>query len=301
MMENSKIEWTTHTFNPWIGCTKVSPGCQHCYAESLMGIRYGRVKWGPQGTRMRTSDANWRKPLIWNRNAREAGRRDRVFCASLADAFEDRPGLEEWRVSLLYMILSTPHLDWLLLTKRPENVLGMVPGHWKTQVAGEWPGNLWIGASVENQEMADKRISQLLGIPAPVRFLSCEPLIGPVDLTWYMAPQFAADDPRHYPWRNGVEWVIAGGESGPHARPMHPDWARSLRDQCQAAGVPFFFKQWGEWAPVHELRARDTPRAIWHNFDPDVSVCRVGKSISGRLLDGRTWDEAPDPVRISGE
>jgi protein gp37 len=133
MAENSNIEWTHHTFNPWIGCTKVSDGCKNCYAENLMDKRYGRVKWGPQGTRVRTSEANWKKPLKWNREAEAKGERHRVFCASLADVFEDKPDqpeMEQWRLELLELIIKTPYLDWLLLTKRPENVRGMVYGDW---------------------------------------------------------------------------------------------------------------------------------------------------------------------------
>ena len=180
-MENSKIEWCHHTFNPWIGCAKVSQGCANCYAEELMDTRYGRANWGVDGTRVRTSDAYWRKPLAWNRKARIEGVRYRVFCASLADVFEDREDLEEWRDDLFNLISATPNLDWLLLTKRPENVnriVGESRGdcYWIEESAGKGNGNIWIGTSVENQEQADKRIPELLKIPARVRFLSMEPL-----------------------------------------------------------------------------------------------------------------------------
>lgn len=262
MAENSAIEWTDHTFNPWIGCTKVSTGCSRCYAETLMDKRYGRVKWGPRGTRVRTSTANWRKPLTWNRKAKQEGRRYRVFCASLADVFEDRPELYPWREDLFGLICDTPHLDWLLLTKRPENVdemfldiVGPVRLGWE-----DFP-NIWIGTSVENQEQADKRIPELLKAPAPVRFLSCEPLLGGVDLGLYLYPFFAADDPRHCPHRNGIDWVIVGGESGRGKRPFNPDWARSIRDQCQAAGVPFFMKQIDKVQPIpDDLMIRQFPQ-----------------------------------------
>ena len=288
MGEFSKIEWCTHTFNPWIGCAKVSDGCKFCYAETLMDTRYGRVEWGVNGTRVRTSDANWRKPLAWNRAAEKAGRRVRVFCASLADVFEDRPELVAWRQDLYDLIEATPHLDWLLLTKRPENVMGLdsVPVFAALD-------NVWIGTSVEDQAAADERIPHLLWIPARVRFLSMEPLLGPVDIGRFLGESYSAI------------WVIVGGESGPKARPMHPAWVRSIRDQCVEAGVPFLFKQWGEYVPTatlgHEPRCyvnaldgcvADEDTAIadggsWTGMD------RVGKHAAGRMLDGREWNEFP--------
>lgn len=262
-MENSKIEWTDHTFNPWIGCTKVSDGCKHCYAETLMDKRYGRVQWGPQGKRIRTSAANWKKPLKWNREAAAAGQRARVFCASLADVFEDKPEVYTWREELFGLICDTPHLDWLLLTKRPENVDDMF-SEIVAPVRLGWEDfpNIWIGTSVENQKQADKRIPALLRIPAAVRFLSMEPLLGPVYLTSLMNDGlcslgtgyvnclkgfcFDASYDGYYDIGdrvNKINWVIVGGESGVDARPMDVEWARSIRDQCREAGVPFFMKQ----------------------------------------------------------
>lgn len=281
MAENSKIEWTDHTFNPWIGCQKVSPGCDHCYAEGW-SKRSGHVEWGPHGARRRTSAANWRKPLAWDKAAREAGRRARVFCASLADVFDNHASiLPEWRADLWRLIAATPHLDWLMLTKRPQNIGKMLPHAWN----GGWP-NVWLGTTVENQTEAHRRIPHLLSVPAAVRFLSVEPMLGPVDLTeWFWGreepcPGCSKDidcDCGHLPRHmlgeeDDLSWVICGGESGPGARPMNWDWARSLRDQCQAAGVPFFFKQWGEW---------------------ENGLLKVGKKHAGRILDGRTWDEVP--------
>lgn len=259
MAENSKIEWTDHTFNPWSGCQRVSPGCQHCYAETMakrnpqtLGV------WGPTGTRVRTSAANWRKPLLWNKQAQAGGRRFRVFCASMADVFERRDELIPWRAELMVLIQSTPNLDWLLLTKRPENILDMVPWTWHmnrpnmitndlVSGGGAWPSNVWIGTSVENQEQAQKRIPELLKVPAAVRFLSCEPLLGPVNLE--LIPDALYDAGMPFEWNKlngderGIKWVIAGAESGHGARPMSIDWVRGLRNQCQGAGVPFFFKQ----------------------------------------------------------
>lgn len=278
MTKNSKIEWTDHTFNPWIGCAKISDGCKNCYAEAMMDKRYGKVKWGVQGKRIRTSAANWKKPLEWNRQAEHEGRRYRVFCASLADVFEHKPDqhkeMEQWRFDLFRLIDDTPKLDWLLLTKRPENVMDMLRHDWADQL----PSNVWIGTSVENQERADKRIPELLKIPAAVRFLSIEPLLGEVDLI-----------SSHFGLLPGIHWVIVGGESGANARPMHPDWVRSIRAQCQAAGVPFFFKQWGEWFPCF-----DSTVSSQYLFSDGERVARIGKKAAGRLLDGREWNELPN-------
>src|ERR1017187_9307783 len=173
-MENSKIGWTDHTFNGWIGCEKVSSGCANCYAKTLMADRYGRVVWGRCGTRVRTSDANWRMPVRWNKNAEALGIRHRVFAASLADVFEDRDQLIPWRDELHELIRMTRNLDWLLLTKRPEVAADYYKSH-------ALPANVWIGTSVENQATADLRIPILSSIPARVCFLSCEPLLEEID------------------------------------------------------------------------------------------------------------------------
>lgn len=221
-MENSKIEWTDHTFNPWIGCKKVSLGCQYCYAEA-MSNRYGWAAWG-NGTRKRTSEANWRKPFAWNRKAQQEGQRKRVFCASLADVFEDNDQIIDWRLDLFEIIAKTPWLDWLLLTKRPE-----VAARFFRRRDDLLFDNVWMGASVENQQ-AVERAHKLHAIDARILFYSCEPLLEAVDL-----------DLTYYP----TDWVIVGGESGPGCRPFNPDWARSIRDECAVAGIPFFMKQLG--------------------------------------------------------
>lgn len=239
-MENSKIQWTDHTFNPWMGCTKVSAGCKHCYAEALMDRRLGRVEWGPTGTRVRTGHANWRKPVKWAVDACMADRRDRVFCASLADVFELHESIEaEWRLDLWALVESTKELDWLLLTKRPENVGQLVPLQW--HVNG-FPRNVWIGTTVEDQDAADQRIPLLKQYPASVRFLSCEPLVGPVFLGDHL---------------DGIDWVIVGGESGPEARVSDPSWFGSLIGECEERGVPVFVKQLGtRWAAELKLDDR---------------------------------------------
>jgi protein gp37 len=294
-MENSKIQWCDHTFNPWIGCSKVSPGCLHCYAETLMDTRYGRVRWGAGNPRIRTAASTWRNPISWNRKAEmveemwneglcgdtEKPRRPRVFCASLADWLDPQVPAE-WLADLLELINKTPFLDWLLLTKRPQNWEDRLAEaseflHPEGNIASCWlsgqsnpeliPENVWIGATVEDQRRAEERIPQVLGIPARVHFLSCEPLL-----------QFLCID--HWlPQRIGggkIDWVICGGESGPGARPMELEWAQSLRDQCRYLSVPFLFKQWGEWAPIegHFLKL-------------------VGKHAAGRLLDGVDHNEFP--------
>lgn len=303
---NSKIEWTDHSFNPWTGCTKVSPGCDHCYAEGW-AKRSGTVRWGAGEQRRRTTPQNWRQPLKWNAQAEafaeQHGRRQRVFCASLADVFDNAVD-PQWRTDLFELILATPNLDWLLLTKRIGNVGNMLPVPFDFD--RHYP-NVWIGATVVNQAEADRDILKLLATPARVRFLSIEPMLGPIHVGAYLSrtnmpglrlmPGFVDSLP-------GVDWVIAGGESGPGARPMHPNWARILRDQCNAAGVPFFFKQWGEWVPVcFDGEGYLEPEA---GCDPAVGVsvyrvvtiehqhfARVGKKAAGRLLDGVEWNEVP--------
>ncbi len=246
-MENSKIEWTDHTFNPVIGCMKVSAGCTHCYAEALMDKRYGRAQWGPNTRRVRTSSSNWKKPIQWNATAKATGRRAKVFCASLSDVFEDHPDWVQPRNDLFNLIAETPHLDWLLLTKRPENINRMVADYAGDCAWLAWNGvyprtNIWIGTSVENQEQAEKRIPHLLNVEAPVKFLSCEPLLGPLNLEDLA---YEAAGPAWAGYNKLVDWIIVGGESGQKARSLQLEWARSLRDQCQAAGTAFFMKQLG--------------------------------------------------------
>jgi protein gp37 len=234
MGELSKIEWCDHTFNPWIGCQKVSPGCDHCYAEAMMDHRYGKVQWGPHGERKRTSEANWRKPRQW---AKKANGRQKVFCASLADWLDNRVP-EQWREDLAVEIDETPGLDWLLLTKRIENWRKLAPWH-----DDDIPPNVWIGVTAEDQEHYDKRWAVLRQIPARVRFISYEPAIGPLRLN------------------NSIpDWIICGGESGPGAREMDPQWARDLRNDCARGSVPFFMKQMTGKKPIpDDLMVRQFP------------------------------------------
>jgi protein gp37 len=257
--ENSKIEWTDATWNPWEGCQKVGPGCDHCYAETR-NARFGggtAVNWGPGAPRRRTSTANWKKPLQWNaahaKFFAEHGRRRRrrVFCASLADVFDNAVD-PQWRTDLVALVAATPNLDWLLLTKRVGNVRSMVPPGWLEP--GGWPTHVRIGITVVEQSEADRDIPKLLALGCPT-FLSMEPLLGPIDLSAIDIDGHQETLPLGAGWLGRLEmghtegsridWVIVGGESGHGARPMHPAWVRSLRDQCKAAGVPFLFQAMG--------------------------------------------------------
>ncbi|MBT9516741.1 MAG: phage Gp37/Gp68 family protein [Methyloversatilis discipulorum] len=368
MAERSNIEWCDVTFNPWIGCTKVSPACDHCYAERDFDLRRHVVQWGAGQARKRTGDDNWKKPGKWNAKPffqcedcghrsdgekwREVGpnmgltdsgyacprcnsrsmneARRRVFCASLADVFDNEVD-PQWRADLFRLIEASPNLDWLLLTKRIGNVRSMAPVSWlggpvqhgpdPCNIHGGWPANVWLGATICNQAEADRDIPKLLDVPAAVRFVSIEPMLGPVDLTDivvrhgggtedHFSALYDADDDEA-DTASYIDWVIVGGESGPHARPMHPEWARDLRDQCAAAGVPFLFKQWGEFsaAPPASVKPGErwpaTSRLVpvsgntyaWENFRAlearDLWMHRIGKKAAGRLLDGRTHDAFP--------
>ncbi len=269
MAKNSRIEWTKHTFNPWWGCVKVSPACKHCYAESW-AKRVGSAVWGVNAERRFFGEKHWAEPLQWNAAALAVGERDRVFCASMADVFEDRADLAWWRERLWHLIGQTPSLDWLLLTKRPELVGSMVP--W----SGDWPANVWIGTTVEDQQRADERLPHLAKLPAAVRFISAEPLLGPLSISEWLDVS--------------LDWVITGGESGPKARPSSPTWFRDLLNQCMATDVAFHFKQWGDWAPGQGI---NLAKARASQADDGTTMLRVGKKVAGRALDGEIWDGLP--------
>lgn len=250
MARTSGIEWTDATFNPWWGCERVSPACARCYAEHL-AKRWGHEVWGGATPRRFLSEQHWRAPLKWNRESAAAGVLLKVFCASMADVFEDRADLNPWRDRLWDLIEETPWLAWQLLTKRPENVGAMAP--WV-----EWPANVWLGVSVENMRFTN-RVDVLREIPAAVRFVSAEPL-----LSTLFGPAVRNRRPLDL---EGVDWLIAGGESGAGARPTEESWLRELRDACHDGGVAFFLKQLGGW--------------------PDK---RGGEKA---ILDGRRWHELP--------
>lgn len=294
MAENTKIEWADHTFNPWIGCMKVGPGCDHCYAETwdARGLQRQPGRWGPEAARTRTGVANWNKPRAWNRAAIAEGRRARVFSASLADIFDNHASISEtWRHDLASLIVATPHLDWLLLTKRIGNAAGML----RRMFPGGVPRNIWLGATIVDQKEADRDIEKLRQTKADldlsVAFLSMEPLLGPVDL----GPVLSCPGP-------SIDWIIVGGETGSGARPMNAGWVRQIRDQCEKRNVPFLFKQWGNWLPHGEIDAMgrvnstaptETP-GIWHEFpDGGGFAMRLDKTLAGRFIDGHTHDGFP--------
>lgn len=326
MGEISKIEWTDATFNPWWGCARVSPACRFCYADRD-AKRWGHDLWRRNGIRRPMSEGYWQKPLAWNRKAEKAGVSLKVFCASMADVFEDHPQVGPWRDRLFDLIEATPWLTWQLLTKRPENVAAMVPTAW----ADRWPRNIWLGVSAENQRFADERIPVLAELDGPsVRFLSCEPLLGDLDLSNYLpyrcqtclgenlveyvpgaGPDYCDDCIGGF--NDKISWVIGGGESGPKARVTHPAWFRNLRDQCDQADVAFLFKQFGEYSPYAPTIADgvsgwDRPPTAWVCLEtgktvrteadvPDLGdwqgMWRVGKKAAGRILDGDDHSEFP--------
>jgi protein gp37 len=345
MVADSKIEWTRHTFNPWIGCTKASRGCEHCYAERF-GARMG-VKWGAGAARRMTSESTWKDPLKWNRQALLEQKPALVFCASLTDVFEefegpiethrgrvmynsrtgefstdvprlndpdDRPACQDDLHTKLFRIIeNTPNLRWLLLTKRPENVLSTIEWCLDTNAESWLKGNdhVAIGASIEDQPSADKRIPELLKIPASMLFVSVEPLLGPITLNYIQFNREVEIDALngthgfirpHREINPKLDWVIAGGESGPQARPAHPDWFRSLYYQCQASNVPFFFKSWGEWAPVKKEgdtltltgTCNFTDKPKWHEFQDGQVMAKIGKRASGASIDGKEYMQRPE-------
>jgi|SRR3990172_65654 len=281
----TKIRWTDHTLDFWWGCLKVSPGCEHCYAETF-SKHVGRNIWGPSQTteRWRTKSP-WLDCLKWDKKARRDGIRRKVFCQSMSDFFEDHPQVTSWRWHALRILEGFTSLDVQLLTKRIENVTQMVPDSWLEN----WPSHILIGTSVENQEYADKRIHELLKIPAAVRFLSAEPLLGPIRL------------PDSFLSLGKKTWVIVGGESGPNARPMHPQWVRNLRDQCIVAGVPYFFKRWGMERPMAKSDWDDPvckPHDIIQRHGWPSMRRFHSKGTAGYLLDGREWSQFPDTMEV---
>lgn len=292
-MSDTKIEWATKVWNPLRGCSKVSEGCRNCYAIRV-AHRFGGVGMPYEGlTQVGTGGPNWtgkiklapdmlNHPLDWKKP-------QRVFVNSMSDLFHPEVPFEFIEEVFETMALAKQH-TFQILTKRPGRMLDFFK---RCVYNVHFPGNdplrnVWVGVSVEDQKAADERIPLLLQAPAAVRFLSCEPLLGQLDLTRIHSG----------PNEETIDWMIVGGESGPGARPMHPDWTRSLRDQCTSAGVPFFFKQWGEWLPVHSDRpswSYSSPESKCQTID-GTRFYRIGKKAAGRLLDGRTWDEFPKKV-----
>ncbi|MGS1053384.1 phage Gp37/Gp68 family protein [Burkholderia glumae] len=294
MSQVTSIGWTDSTFNAWEGCTAVSPGCANCYAERR-NRRFGggtATNWGPGAPRRRTAASTWAAPKRWNRGHAKFfalhGRRRCVFCSSLSDVFDNEVPAE-WRRDLADLIIATPNLDWQLLTKRIGNADAMLADMFPLGI----PENVWIGATVVDQAEADRDIPKLLTIRASVRFLSIEPMLGHINLRRHLAwpNHYGLELPQLDRHRVGIDWVIAGGESGLLARSVHPGWIRSLRDQCAAAGIPFFFKQWGEWRPAPEIIS--AAGSMFHCFADGVWMQRVGARDAGNLLDGIRHEAFP--------
>lgn len=299
-MGTSKIEWTEATWNPVTGCTPISEGCEHCYAKRMATRLRGRCGY-PAGAPflVKVRPDRYNEPFGWRKSKK-------IFVCSMGDLFhEDVPF--PWINEVFSVIQRCTHHRFMVLTKRPERMRNYISK--VLQVRG-WPEsdipfpNVWMGITAETQRRADERIPVLLEIPAARRFVSVEPMLGPVDLSQWLGRS------------GGLDWVICGGETGPGARPVHPDWVRSLRDQCQIAGVPFFFKSWGEWREANmDLPVRGTKFGCFmgDTFVPDygnifpqrypehINMARIGKSNAGRILDGRTWDEEPEDVNVSKE
>jgi len=311
MSDGTKIEWTDATWNPITGCSVVSAGCKHCYAMKLAGTRMRNepsragltvdTAAGPVWNGQVRFNRQWlEQPLRWSRPRR-------IFVCAHGDLFHENVPYK-WIDEVFGIMSMAPQHTFQVLTKRPQRMADLLPklaGRHAPSDGSRWPlPNVWLGVSVENQATADERIPYLLRTPAAVRFLSCEPLLGDLRL-WKLgvldfdedsvgAEVYPLSGTRAIPdcdWKGTrIDWVIAGGESGPHARPMHPDWARSLRDQCADSGVPFFFKQWGEFVSVSEVEGPGRH----HQFDDGATVRRTGKKLAGRTLDGVEHNAMPE-------
>lgn len=304
-MKDTKISWSHHTFNPWVGCQKKGPGCDNCYAESW-AKRSGRVQWGPHAERSLTSKDIWDQPKKWDAEAARLGIRYRVFCASLADVF-DNAVPPEWRARLFELIRRTPNLDWLLLTKRIGNANQMIQqavadldiGYSVPFAAWPWP-NVWIGATVCNQEEARRDLPKLSRIEAVVRFVSYEPALGELDL---FESVMTINGPRQL--IEGLDWVIAGGESGPRARPMDVAWARLVREQCDRVGVAFHMKQLGSqprgWCAARQHISREESATLdddYCDFDEAHEGRCAGRCLQAADRNGRDDAEWPPELRV---
>jgi protein gp37 len=348
MAENSGIEWTDHSFAPWFGCTKISPACDGCYAEAMMDGRWGKAKWGAREPRVRAAESTWKQVRTWDRRAARDGTKPFVFCSHLSDVF-DNAVPAEWRRDLFDLMRETPNLIYLVLTKRPINIARM------SAAAGGLPANVAIGTTAEDQKRANTHVMDLLeasvqlwraGTKPLFRFVSVEPMLGPVDLTnladsedaeyrtdaligqvWIKAGtnEFPGTgcirgDRDYVSLCHDINWVIVGGETdqGDHkARPMNPEWVRSLRDQCAESNIPFFFKQWGQWGPGENIgpatgaqtgaffysdgtwsETRFSLEAIEGlHIDDEPDVWRARKKATGRMLDGVIHGQRPELKR----
>lgn len=293
MADKSKIEWTDATWNPVSGCSKVSEGCRFCYAERMsQRFGYTRLPWTNKNApkNVKLHEDRLEQPLRWQRPRR-------VFVNSMSDLFHEQVP-NDFLIAVFRVMLHAPQHTFQILTKHPFRMLEFCTWYYASRNLYEIPKNIWLGVSCEDQETAYERIPLLLKTPAAIRFISAEPLLGNIDLK----PESL----------NMLDWVIAGGESGPKARPSHMNWFRSLRDQCVAAKVPFFFKQFGEWGSTETLAVFKNSKlaVVFDNGEPPIyrnprdnflypydkgsTMIRVGKKVAGRMLDGRTWEEYPE-------
>jgi protein gp37 len=316
--ERTNIEWADASWNPWHGCIKVSPGCRFCY------MYREKKMYGQDPTAILRSKTTFKDPLKWlrrwqraflvlrnacvhleqqNRNAETLAARNLLLDCAIQVSEDPQPKFiftcswsdffiteaDKWRAEAWDVIRRTPEFTYLILTKRPDRIARCLPADW-----GDGYPNVWLGVSAENQKYADQRIPELLKVPAAKRFLSLEPLLGPINLSGYLIEDWTGDlmngPCEHHP---GIDWVIVGGESGPVARPMEKQWALDLRNQCEAAGVDFFFKQWGEWAPADAIA--DSVDLALKTYDSKRELYKVGAEAAGNLLDGKHHLARPQP------
>ena len=321
MADNTGIEWTDATWNPVTGCTKVSPGCDHCYAETFAERWRGTPgHYFEHGFDLRLRPERLTQPLRWKRPRR-------IFVNSMSDLFHD--DIPDDYIAKVFAIMSGGNHIYQVLTKRHGRMKALLSDPAFRQLVFEsrntpywtmpdstwrdWPlPNVWLGVSVEDQKWADIRVPALLDTPAAIRWLSCEPLLGPLELRSHLAGHCPEHDfvggfctQRYHPGVQHIDWVVVGGESGSGARPMHPDWVRTIRDHCVLWHRPFFFKQWGEWAQAPSNYGPNVPEharphtQLLFSSSSDVDgqiMLRRGKKLAGRQLDGRTWDEYPAAV-----
>lgn len=277
MAEETGISWADSTLNLWIGCQKVSKACDFCYAEIATPSRVKGIKWGPGEPRQKTAKSTWNSGYKYQRQSNEFrfqhGRDRRVFINSLSDFF-DNAIPSEWRDEAWEMKRQTPGVTWMLLTKRPSNIQKMLPDFWD-----EIKNSVWIGTTCEDQEALDRNAPHLAGLDC-ITFVSYEPALGPIDIQAY---------------RDYIDWLICGGESGPNARPMPPLWALQIRDQCQAFGIPFHFKQWGEWLHFSQREAGQISNSVQYEIIKD-EYWKVGKKLAGFIIDNQIIQEFPNVI-----
>jgi protein gp37 len=295
-MSKTKIEWADRVWNPVTGCTKISEGCKNCYAERMSKRLAGRCGYPKDYPFKVTMHPERLKELDGLKKP------SKIFVCSMGDLFHYFVPFDFIGSVFEEMICHAQH-TFMVLTKRPARMKDFID--WYFGEDEIIPSNIWLGVSAENQAAADERIPILLQTRAAVRFVSCEPLLGKISLNELHYQDVVSIDALrglygfpipHEPTGAKLDWVIVGGETSPRARPCHPDWVRGLRDQCQAAQVPFFFKSWGEWIPAYQILQKMTTRTSmkFHHWNDGAEATRVGKKASGRLLDGREWDETPE-------